>query len=81
MYNKSLSDRICNLLDALSNATDKSVFFYALWQCILGSPDYRVPAVNLMLNKLNKKLSAEDQVYCIGGNLPLVVSKESSVER
>ena len=67
--------RICNLLDALSEATDKPTFFYALWHSILGSPDYRLPAVNLLLTKLNRKLSAEDQVHCIGGNLSLVVSR------
>ncbi len=66
--------RICNLLDALSEATDKPTFFYALWHSILGSPDYRLPAVNLLLTKLNRKLSAEDQVHCMGGNLLLVVS-------
>lgn len=68
--------RVCALLNALSSATDQSIFFCALWQCVLGSPDYRLPAISLILNKLNKKLSAEDQVYCIGGNLPLVVSAE-----
>ncbi len=67
--------RICVLLEDLSDATDNSAFFYALWQCIYGSPDYRLPAINLLLSKLNKKLSAEDQVHCMGGSLPLVVSK------
>jgi hypothetical protein len=67
--------RICNLLDALCNATDKPTFFNAMWRCILGSSDYRLPAVNLLLGKLNKRLTAEDQVHCVGGNLPLVVSR------
>lgn len=71
--------RICNLLNTLSKVTDESSFFHALWQCVLSSPDYRLPAVTVLLGRLNKKLSAADQVHCLGGSLPLVVSfsKES----
>ena len=73
-----LVSRICNLLDALCNVTDRPTFFCALWRCILGSSEYRLPAVNLLLGKLNKRLTAEDQVHCMGGNLPLVVSGAAS---
>lgn len=66
--------RICRLLDGICTATDESAFFCALWRCVLGSPDVRLPAVTFVLSKLNKKLTAEDQVYCLGGHLPLVVS-------
>lgn len=71
------ASRICNLLDALCNVTDSPTFFCALWRCILGSSEYRLPAINLLLGKLNKRLTAEDQVHCMGGNLPLVVSESS----
>ena len=67
--------RICGLLNALSEATDVSSFFHALWQCIHGSPAYRLPATTFLLTHCNKKMSAEDQVHCMGGNLPLVVSE------
>lgn len=66
--------RICNFLDALCVATDQPTFFSAMWHCVLGSSDYRLPAVSLLLGKLNRRLTAEDQVHCMGGNLPLVVS-------
>lgn len=65
--------RICQLLDKLCAATDQSAFFYALWQCVLNSPGPRLPAINLILSKLNRKLTVEDQVHCLGGNLLLVV--------
>ena len=66
-------------MDALSDTTDKSTFFYAMWHCVLGSSEYRLPVVNLLLGKLNRRLTAEDQVHCMGGNLPLVVSWEPPV--
>ena len=62
------------MLDTIGSVTDESAFFCALWRCVLGSPDVRLPAVSFILSKLNKKVTAEDQVYCLGGHLPLVVS-------
>ena len=70
-----LFGRIIHLLDAFCDATDQSMFFAALWRCVLHSSSARLPACTYILCKLSKKLTAEDQPHCLGGNLPFVVSK------
>ncbi len=67
------TERITHLLDAVAAATDRSAFYSALWLCVLHSPNDRLQAVGFMLSKLNRKVTAEDQMDCLGGNLPLVV--------
>ena len=67
------TERINRLLDTVCESTDLSFFSSALWQCVHSSPEVRVPAANLILSKLDKKLTAEDQVHVLGGNLPLMV--------
>ncbi len=67
------TERITHLLDAVATATDRSMFFSALWSCVLYSSDVRLQAVGYILSKLNRRVTAEDQMDCLGGNLPLVV--------
>lgn len=67
------TERINQLLDTVCEIIDISFFSSALWECVAHSSEARVPAANLILSKLDKKLTAEDQVNILGGNLPLMV--------
>ncbi len=67
------TERINRLLDKICENIDLTFFSSALWQCVAFSPDVRVPAANVILSKLDKKLTAEDQVHVLGGNLPIMV--------
>ncbi len=71
------TERINRLLGAMCDMTDISFFSSALWECMALSSEVRVPAANLILSKLDKKLTAEDQVNILGGNLPLMVGYDS----
>lgn len=69
------TERINRLLDTICEMTDLSLFSSALWECMALSSDARLPAASVILTKLDKKLTAEDQVNILGGNLPLMVGK------
>ena len=71
--------RISQLLDTVCRETDEAAYFTALWQCVLGSPSVRLPALSLLLARLNKRLTAEDQPHCLGGSIPLLVRMYNQV--
>ncbi len=71
-------NRVRRLLDEFCESADKAYFHGCLWECVLSSPSVRLPAINYVLSRYNRKQTMEDQLYLMGTNIDLMVSIEAS---
>ena len=66
-------DRTDTLLENICSKIGEQEFYGALWRCVLSSPAVRLPAVQLILRRFDRKKSTDDQIFIIGSDVDIMV--------
>lgn len=72
-------ERTDALLESVNERVGEVEFYSAVWRCVLSSSAARLPAVQLVLRRFDRKKSTEDQLHVIGSDINVMVSDEHSV--
>ena len=66
-------DRTDTLLDNICGKIGEQEFYGAVWRCVLSSPAVRLPAVQLILRRFDRKKTTDDQLFIIGSDVNIMV--------
>lgn len=61
------------LLEKICLRVGEQEFYGALWRCVLSSSTVRLPAVQLILRRFDRKKTTDDQLFIIGTDVEIMV--------